>query len=104
MCKNSADSELRPTLLKDYFNDCYFCMKNGPWCSMKKKKYITYQNLKSAIRPVRQNKSVQKPSEEDNENSASTSTEPHFLNQSNLYYLVRNLNVSKLPFATVESF
>jgi hypothetical protein len=100
---------------KNHLNDCYFCMTNVSGCSKKKKKHITYPNIESAIRPVRHNESLPIPkppenfqleeaSSEDNDEKsdpefltmASTSTEPHLINQSNLNDLVRDLNLSKL--------
>ena len=102
----------------DHVNDCYFCLtptikKEFNW---KKKSVIEYPNILSAIRPVPHSDELPIPepreidllSSDDAESSKECSisepctsrneefgitTKPHLINKSELYDLVRNLDL-----------
>lgn len=88
--------------------DCYFCLSNISGCKRKGKRKISYPNVPSAIRPVREDEIHEPPmisTLEVLDTSASTSDdatseslkneEIHLITQGELNDLVRDLNLTK---------
>ena len=102
---------------KDHVTDCYFCLTKTTGYSTKNKHLITYPNLPSAIRPQPHDDAIPVPTRptdshacdssddtddsDDNEgqcsddNYSATSHDPHFLTQTDLNDLIRDLKLSK---------
>lgn len=94
----------------DHTNDCYFCVTKTKGYNNNNRNNINYPNLKSAIRPVPHSTDIPIPVYDSNmpqsEMDEYTDTEesmsekeisnyPHFVTQSDLNDLVRDLNLSK---------